>query len=105
MPQASDELRAKFPGGDREAIDWLEGRGFTLTKEWNWIPPHDHPWWADTMPIGSEYDRDNDAVVYLITEWDFGGSWDVMSRNCCRPMLFGDIYPDLPAGERVRELR
>jgi hypothetical protein len=64
MPQASPELRAEWPGGDNEAISYLEGQGFTLTKQWDWIKPTaDH----------AISEREGSAIDYLIDEWDFGG--------------------------------
>lgn len=63
MPQATDELRAKFPGWEPEASDHLYSRGFKMTPDFSWI-----------MPEGHEMsERDWDAIDYLFFEWDFGG--------------------------------
>lgn len=63
MPQASDELRAKWPGGDSEACRYLEGRGYKLRSDWQW----------DVTDVTDELERDVSAIQYLIDEWDYGG--------------------------------
>ena len=63
MPQTTPERRARWPGGDAEAIKYLEGRGYTLRKNWMWAAPPGH----------THSEKDVDALVYLIEEWDFGG--------------------------------
>lgn len=63
MPQANSELQRQWPGGDREAIHYLQNRGYRLTGRWEWLLPHD-----ETVPS----DRDWSAIAYLIEEWDFG---------------------------------
>jgi len=62
MPQASAELRAKF-SDDAAARSVLEGLGFTLNKDFCWIPPAE----------GHHSQDATDAMVYLMTEWDYGG--------------------------------
>lgn len=43
---------------------YLQGRGFTLTDDWRWIPP----------PARNDLTEDEwSAVRYLVWEWDFGG--------------------------------
>lgn len=64
MPQTTPELAAKFPGMDREAMEVLRDAGYTLTREWFWLPPS-----IFHEPI----EREADAINYLIEEWDFGG--------------------------------
>lgn len=100
MPQASDELRAQWPGGDEEAIAYLESRGFVLRRDWSWRPP------TDRTTIN---ERECSALQYLIDEWDFDGvisdetykaleemrmryaktkrEWDFMINGMARPML------------------
>lgn len=63
MPQTTDERRARWPDGDSEAIKFLRGQGYDLTKRWSWIKPSNH----------TPTEREIDAVVYLIEEWDFDG--------------------------------
>jgi hypothetical protein len=63
MPQTTSERAARWPGKDAQAISFLEGRGWTLTRDWNWRMPK-----GVTKPTG----REVDAVQYLIEEWDFG---------------------------------
>lgn len=49
---------------DREAITYLEGRGYKLLRSWDWRKPS-----PDFVP--SAVDRN--AIDYLFREWDFGG--------------------------------
>lgn len=63
MPQTTPERAARWPGGDSEAIKHLQAAGFTLNRDWTWTKPPDY----------QSTDRDIDAVVYLIEEWDFDG--------------------------------
>lgn len=64
MPTASPELRAAWPGGDSEAVLYLEAQGYQLTKQWEWIKP---------TPDHKITEREGSAIDYLIDEWDFGG--------------------------------
>jgi hypothetical protein len=68
MPQATEELRAAWGGemgvGEDKAMAHLEGRGFKLTRQWEWHKP------------APDYALDQDdigAISFLIQEWDFGG--------------------------------
>lgn len=63
MPQASDELRAKWGIMHFEAMDHLQRRGYVLTPEYLWLIPED--------AILS--DDDVSAATFLVDEWDFGG--------------------------------
>lgn len=63
-PQATPELRAKFPGGDSEAMEvlklnfeWGEPKPFIIRKK--------NPNYEPTQ-------REWDAVDYLFHEWDWG---------------------------------
>src|SRR5262245_55679440 len=68
MPQASDYLRAQWPGGDQQAIAHLLERGYRATRGFCWVPP------GDASPETYEpTDRDWSAMTYLIDEWDYGG--------------------------------
>jgi hypothetical protein len=62
MPSTTPERRARWPGGDCEAIGYLESRGFKLTHDWLWLGPR-----KDLTC------REQDALIYLIEEWDYGG--------------------------------
>lgn len=64
MPSATPELQAKWPGMDREAMQFLEAAGYTLTPGWEWIKPN---------PGHPPTEREISAMQYLIDEWDFGG--------------------------------
>lgn len=64
MPQTTPERAARWPGMDSEAMEYLIGQRFRLTKTWNWIKP--------TLNHTLTY-REEDAILYLIQEWDFGG--------------------------------
>lgn len=65
MPQASEELRAMWPGGDDQAMFYLHGRGYKYS-----FNEHTRrlPW-----PGFIVSDLDRSALDYLIWEWDFGG--------------------------------
>jgi hypothetical protein len=61
MPQASDELRAKFPGWDEEAlavleVNFTEKAGIFRPKVKGYEP---------TL-------REDDALDYMFHEWDYG---------------------------------
>lgn len=64
MPQTTPERAARWPGMDSQAINYLNYAGFTLRKDWCWTPPS-----INHRLTEKEYD----AVLYLIQEWDFGG--------------------------------
>ena len=64
MPQASADLQAEWPGMDKEAIKYLQDRGWRLNRRWQWIKPH---------PSHEPAEREWSAIEYLIDEWDFGG--------------------------------
>ena len=64
MPQTTSERAARWPGMDRQAIDYLKQRGYTLQRSWHWHAP-------DLTHIPT--DKERDAILYLIEEWDFGG--------------------------------
>ena len=64
MPQTTPERRARWPGIDSEAIAFLEGQGYTLHRDWSWSAPE---------PGQKPTERERDALLYLIQEWDFGG--------------------------------
>ena len=74
MPSTSSERAARWPEGDRQAIDYLKGHGFVLTREWFWkLPPGRYK--EDGTPLGDNplTEKEHDAIMYLIEEWDFGG--------------------------------
>jgi hypothetical protein len=66
MPQTTPERSARWPGGDAEAIGYLRAGGWVLHKSWEWS----HPNARDLT------EREQDAVTYLVEEWDFGGVID-----------------------------
>ena len=64
MPQASDELRAKFPHGPEEALDEIKplcvvGTGGVIQPRNNYSQNH-------------MTKRQWEAVDYLVEEWDYG---------------------------------
>lgn len=64
MPSTTPERRQRWPGHDSQAICYLQGHGFTLTPQWYWIQP----------TKGHKLtEKEQDAIIYLIEEWDFGG--------------------------------
>lgn len=48
---------------DAAAMEFLERRGYRLTRSWSWVPPVDH------KPTQEELS----AVNYLFDEWDYAG--------------------------------
>jgi hypothetical protein len=62
MPSTSDEQRARWPGGDAEAVRVLERAGYRLNQYWSWEAPEGH------VPTA----RELDAIGYLVHEWDYG---------------------------------
>lgn len=65
MPQTTPERAARWPGIDQQAIKYLEGQGYELNRDWTWKKP---------SPKHVITDREEDAILYLIQEWDFGGT-------------------------------
>jgi hypothetical protein len=61
MPQATDELRAEFPGHDSEAMDVLDAN-FTQTK---FVYRKKDRAYQPTP-------REWAAINYLFQEWDYG---------------------------------
>lgn len=50
-------------GDDQIAIEYLQSQGYTLTPQWCWIKPTKG---HKVTP------KENEALIYLIQEWDFG---------------------------------
>lgn len=63
-PQTSPERAARWPGMDSEAIEYLQGQGYKLYGDWTWGRP---------TPDHVVTEKEDDAIFYLIEEWDFGG--------------------------------
>ena len=68
MPQTTPERQARWSGMDSEAIAFLEGQGYYLRADWMWVLP---------TPEHVVTEREEDAILYLIEEWDFGGTLTV----------------------------
>ena len=64
MPQTTHERAARWPGRDGQAMEYLEGQGYKLTRQWSWVIPE-----GQYEPT----EREEDAILYLIQEWDFAG--------------------------------
>jgi len=64
MPQATNQLRRKFPNGDREALDVIEANFFI--NRGGFIQKKD--------PKYQPTDREFEAIDYLFQEWDYGYS-------------------------------
>ena len=69
MPQASERMRRRYRAkfgdiGPEHAMKELEKRGWTLTKEWEWVPPRNGRFQSDEELFW---------IDFLIQEWDFGG--------------------------------
>lgn len=65
MPQTTQERADRWPGMDREAIQYLESEGWVLTSQWEWS--------HKCKSIDTLSEKEEDAILYLIEEWDFGG--------------------------------
>ncbi len=65
MPQTTPERAARWPGMDAEAMGFLQKQGYVLRKDWLWTKP---------KPDHEPTERERDAILYLIEEWDFGGT-------------------------------
>lgn len=63
MPQTTPERAARWPGMDAEAMAYLKAQGFRIGRDWCWR----HPENRDLT------EKEKDAILYLIEEWDFGG--------------------------------
>ena len=64
MPSTTPERRARWPGWDAEAIAFLEAAGYRCTDQWTWqLPRRGH----------EPTERELDAIIYLIEEFDWGG--------------------------------
>jgi hypothetical protein len=68
-----------------EAFDYLERRGYTVTKNNNWLPP---------ASIASPNEKDRIAALYLGHTSDYGGI--VMLKRC--PFCGGRADPFSPIG-------
>lgn len=64
MPSTTQERFDRWPGMDAEACSFLESEGFELDySDWCWS--------KSGNPELTE--RQLDAMLYLIEEWDYGG--------------------------------
>ncbi len=70
MPQGPPELQEKWKDCS-VAIEYLENRGYKLTKDRWWIPPTE---------AHQPTEEESEAMDYLILEWDFGG---LVQFRCC----------------------
>ena len=86
MPQTTPERRARWPGGDQQAMKYLRSRGYVLQKNWLWAAPPGH----------THSSKDVDALDYLIEEWDFGG---VVESAEPTPICECGIYAPEAAGK------
>ena len=64
MPQTTPERSARWPGMDRQATNYLKDKGYRLTSTFRWESP------TDDYEVTEE---EEDAMIYLIEEWDYGG--------------------------------
>jgi len=64
MPQTSDARRARWPGHDSQAIEYLTRQGYKQTPTWGWKKP---------SPSHVITSKERDALIYLIEEWDWAG--------------------------------
>lgn len=66
MPQATSELRRKFPGSDSEALSVI-AKNFVVVRN-----GHIHPKEVGYKPT----QREHEAIDYLFQEWDYTYSPD-----------------------------
>lgn len=73
MPQASDEQRHQMFEYFGDHIDdgppriYLQNQGYTLTPQWEWIPP------SRVRTLGDISEKEARCIDFLVDEWDFGG--------------------------------
>lgn len=83
MPQASNELRARWGGfqgvGEDKAEAFLTDHGFILTDHWSWISP---------KPEVEVTEDEWSAMDFLVYEWDYGWLADM---NEVAEFAAGDI--------------
>lgn len=72
MPSGPPELHEKWSAygpsgcGDHNAMNFLQSRGFILSRKWEWF----HPLQDKTLQTLEE--DEYEAICYLVWEWDFG---------------------------------
>jgi hypothetical protein len=62
-PQTNDARRQRWQS-DRQAAEYLKRQGYVLHRDWHWTLP---------TPEHEMTGKEEDAVLYLIEEWDWGG--------------------------------
>lgn len=86
MPSSTPERQERWQD-DYTACRFLEQRGYRLLAGWTWAPPADHVMTDD----------EEDAAIYLIEEWDYGGvhpaGYEPKPEEV-RPPLPGRAAPD-----------
>lgn len=72
MPSTTHEQAARWPGGDFEAVKYLEDYGWRITEDWNFYH-HKTYYNNDVFETADEYiGKEYDAILYLQREWDYG---------------------------------
>lgn len=61
MPQATEEQRAEWGVAPDKAMNFLEGAGFVLNRDWTW------------GRVAAPNEEEGRAIAFLCDEWDFGG--------------------------------
>ena len=73
MPQASDRLQRRMgelfgsDTGDEGPIKFLETAGYTLNRDWTWVPK------AGVKELWEMTQDELACLQFLVEEWDFGG--------------------------------
>jgi hypothetical protein len=72
MPSADEDLKRRMVArfgdiGTQGPIEYLEKRGYKLTRDSFWIPP------VGITNIGQMERDEFECLMYLMHEWDFGG--------------------------------
>ena len=65
MPSTSELHRSRWPGGDREAITYLNKQGYWYDRRYLWHAPE----LKHHVTV-----KELDAMLYLMLEWD----WDML---------------------------
>ena len=64
MPSTTPERQSRWES-DFYACEYLREMGFSLTSEWCWTHP--------SKELDDLTDMEEDAIIYMIEEWDYGG--------------------------------
>ena len=79
MTSSTPERRERWGIDERKAMDFLESAGYRLDADWCWVSPKvtgaNDKWTHCT-------DKEADAIIFLIEEWDMGGLKNDQGTDC-----------------------